>query len=765
MPSFPRAARICASSVPLLALLAAACSSSGSVTLDEPSPTPIASPTPTAMPCSASGTVCSIDLQDVGDGGPAVSATLMRPKGVVVDPAGNIFVAEALGNRIRRIDLAGNIKTIAGNGRADYPLITGRLASDSAVNHPGSLTRCPDGWLIWNDPNDQSLYGIDPVSKRIASIAGTGSSAVAVASGAAFSVGFKMDDTSLISCDARNVVFIADASNNVVRALNRSGAMLVVNGISIAPGFVAIVAGLAGNTSPQIEGVPATTTALTKPSLAFARLDGSLIITDRSAARLRMVNSSGTMATFAGTGVSGFSGDNGAALAAKVSLPAGMALDTAGRLFLSDEGNQRLRMMNAATTGTLAFAGVNVIAGNITTVAGTGTRSQPYGDGTLATQQTFDFGPTSGALTAQGDLLLADSENGVVRRIDRTTGNMSVIAGWAGQSGNATYFNEPLHLVVESTASLLVSAKNAALYRLDVVTGARTIIAGNGNPTASGDGGPATSAGFFADGIARGSDGTIFVADHRNYFVRAILPNGTISKIAGTGATVLGGNGDGGQATLASFDHPVGVLVDTAGNLFVADSATLRYVNRGASAVTIGAVTIAPGNIDRIAGVTGGVRGFNGDGLALSTQLNFDQTRSNGMQIVGTTLYFADTNNNRIRTLDLVAGSVTTIAGTGISGSKGDGLPPLQANIGSPTDLAIFGGYLYWSQVSAGAIRRLSLAGGVVEPFAGGGQAGFAGDNRPAINAQFVLPRSIAFAGDGTLYVADWSHRIRKVSP
>lgn len=264
--------------------------------------------------------------------------------------------------------------------------------------------------------------------------------------------------------------------------------------------------------------------------------------------------------------------------------------------------------------------------------------------------------------------------------------------------------------------------------------GSLTRIAGNLQPGYSGDGGPATDAQLFTDdlvdetpafgfpsGLARDSKGNLYVSDGGNARVRKISPNGIITTVAGNGTR--GYTGDGGPAGAAEISNPRGLAVDTADDLYIADSSAVRKVSP-AGTIT----TVAP---------------FGGLGVALD---------SSG------SLYVVDYTRVRKVSTD---GTVTTVAGgTGIIGDLGDGGPATSAAFIGPTTVAIDGGGdLYIGDVSR--VRKVS-PDGIINTVAGGGSTD-PGDGGPAISAE-VSVESIALDATGNLYIAGYG-RVRKASP
>jgi sugar lactone lactonase YvrE len=273
-------------------------------------------------------------------------------------------------------------------------------------------------------------------------------------------------------------------------------------------------------------------------------------------------------------------------------------------------------------------------------------------------------------------------------------------------------------------------------------------LAGNGSARFAGDGGPAVRASLNAPRgqLAFGPDGSIYVADTNNNRIRRIAPNGVISTIAGTG--VVGYSGDGGPAVNARLQWPHDVHADAAGNVWIADSANHRIR------------MVSPNGVIRTV-VGTGVGGFNGDGLAgTATRIN----RPKAVRVSGSTMWFADGDNNRIRQLDLVTGLVRTVAGTGAAGSAGDGGPATQARISGPRMIVLDSvGNLYIADSFNHRIRRVGT-NGVITTVAGTGVAGFAGDGGAATRARVREPRGIALADDRTLYIADTDNsRVRRV--
>ncbi|MDN3297266.1 SMP-30/gluconolactonase/LRE family protein, partial [Streptomyces ficellus] len=244
-------------------------------------------------------------------------------------------------------------------------------------------------------------------------------------------------------------------------------------------------------------------------------------------------------------------------------------------------------------------------------------------------------------------------------------------------------------------------------------------VAGTGIGGFEGDDGPAVSAQLnYPYGIALDSTGTLYFSDHGNHRVRKVTADGTISTIAGTGTA--GYRGDDGPATSAQLNWPRDVAVDGAGTVYIVDSSNNR-VRRIA----------ADGTISTVAGT--GKAGFGGDGgLATSAQLNVPF----GLAVDSTgALYIAEYNSHRVRRIT-ADGKITTVAGTGTAGSKGDGGPAVSAQLNRPQALAVDDtGNLYIADSNNHRVRKVA-ADGTISTVAGTGTAGFDGDDGPATSAQ-----------------------------
>jgi len=336
---------------------------------------------------------------------------------------------------------------------------------------------------------------------------------------------------------------------------------------------------------------------------------------------------SGDIITVAGTGVAGFSGDGAAAIAAQLQYPEGIALDSAGNLYIADAQNNRIRKVDG-------------VSGAITTIAGTVFGYS--GDGGLATLALLNF-PTGIAIDGSGNLYIADSGNNRIRKIDSLTGKISTVAGTgvAGFTGDgalatSAQLNGAIDVALDSAGNLYISDwNNQRIRKVDALTGKISTVAGSGIPSLFGDGGPATAAWLnYPNGIAIDGAGNLYIADTRNGRIRKVdAVSGNISTVAGTSR--FGYSGDGGPATSAWLDHPTGVAVDGSGNLYIADNLNNRL--RKVDALT--------GNISTVAGT--GVLGYSGDGgPATSAQL------SQPFRVVidnSGNFYIADYSNHSIR--------------------------------------------------------------------------------------------------------------------
>jgi sugar lactone lactonase YvrE len=333
--------------------------------------------------------------------------------------------------------------------------------------------------------------------------------------------------------------------------------------------------------------------------------------------------------------------------------------------------------------------------------------------------------------------------------------NGSHCGGFSGDGGLATLasLNDPVGIAVDAAGNLFIADTYNDRIRKVSTNGTITTIAGSGAPGCpsnicfSGDNGPAASAQFHSPmGIAVDTSGNLFVADYLNSRVRKISVNGIITTVAGD-ATCCAFSGDGGPATSATLWGPTSVAVDAAGNIFIADATNnrIRKVSGG-------------GSITTVAG-SGKHAGFSGDGgLATSALLN----NPIGVTVDASgNIFIADSYNNRIRKVS-ASGIITTVAGNG-SATSGEGVPATSVGLGTVNAVAVdAAGNLF---IGDGlVIQKVASGTGLITTVAGNGGEGFSGDGGLATLAMLNYVGSIAVDGSGNLLIADsQNNRIREV--
>jgi sugar lactone lactonase YvrE len=316
----------------------------------------------------------------------------------------------------------------------------------------------------------------------------------------------------------------------------------------ISNGVIATVAG--GGIAAGDNGPAASAQFDIISSVAVDRA-GNVYIADENDNRVRMV-SDGIVTTVAGTGVAGFGGDNGPAAAAQLNGPLGVAVDSAGNLYIADYENNRVR---------------EVSNGVITTVVGNGSTG-PGGDGGPAVRAP-EPGPMAVALDGAGNLYILDS----AFRLRKVSGGIITTLAGSLPSGICDCVFFPSSIAVDAVGdAYLVDADGNDVDEME--NGAVVTVAGNGAYGFSGDGGPATAAELFGpSGFALDASGNLFIADTLNQRIRRVS-QGVIETVAGNGTGGFGG--DGGPATEAELGAPVAIAMDASGNLYVADQGNHR---------------------------------------------------------------------------------------------------------------------------------------------------------------------------------------------
>ena len=562
-------------------------------------------------------------------------------------------------------------------------------------------------------------------------------------------------------------------------------------------GVVTVVAGN-GTFGYSGDAGPATNATLNRPQGLFIDKSGNIFIADTENAIVReVVAGTGNIQTVAGTpGINGYAGDGGLATSAQLDYPTGIVVDNQGDIFIADTDNSIIREVVAAT-------------GDIKTVAGTPGMTGYSGDGASATSALLDL-PQGVFVDGSGNIFIADTFNSVIREVTAANGEIQTIAGVqydfasvcndSGDGGPAASAQLclPSGVSLDNSGNILVADTENFVIRAINISTAQVTVAGvviqpgdiqtvAGTPATAGfagNGGLATSAELnYPNGMIVDTSNNIYIADTENFVIREVTAStGNIQTFAGN--NTLGYSGDGGPATDAELNGPGAVFADASGNVFVADTdnSTIRLVNTGSSSVTFAGITIPPGDIQTIAG--DGTAGYSGDAAAaISAELNYPSgvfLDSQG------DVFIADTANSAVREVIAATGIIQTVAGTpGTAGFSGDGSVATSAKLANPYGVLVdASGNIYIADTDNSAIRvvntsaaPITVAGIVIQPGTIQTVAGTptltcddsnspaCGDGGPATSAYLNFPAGLALDSSGNIFIADtFDDAIREVS-
>jgi hypothetical protein len=480
---------------------------------------------------------------------------------------------------------------------------------------------------------------------------------------------------------------------------------------------------------------------------------GNVYVADYNNHAIRKVTPDGVVTTLAG--LAGSSGTNdGMGSAGRFNYPAGVAVDSAGNVYVADQNNSAIRKV---TPG-----------GVVTTLAGLAAFDpwgNPVGGSADGTGSAARFDDPSGvAVDSAGNLYVADRGNSTIRKV-APGGVVTTLAGLAGSSGSAdgtgsaARFDYPSGVVADSAGNLYVADTYNCAIRKVTPGGVVMTLAGAGS-SGSADGTGNAAQFYFPHGVAVDSADNVYVADCNNHTIRKVTPDGVVTTLAGkvsfniwTGQPV-GGFADG-TGSRARFFYPCGVAVDSASNVYVADSAnyTIRKVTPGGVVTTLAGLAGGPGSADG----TGSAARFNGpQDVAVDSAGN---------------VYVMDSYNNTIRKVT-PGGVVTTLAGQAGSWGSADGTGNA-ARFGNmydaPGGVAVDSAGNVYVTDSANYTLRKVTPGGVVTTLAG--QAGIPGSadgtgSAATFGSNYGLPGLVAVDSAGNVYLADYPNcTIRKVTP
>jgi sugar lactone lactonase YvrE len=709
---------------------------------------------------------------------------LNYPNGIALDSSNNLYIAETLNNRIRKVDSSGNISTVAGIVDASgSPLYgysgDGDLATLAELANPIGLALDSSNNLYIVDQQNYRIRKVTTSTGIITTIAGTGVGGYSGDGGPATSAQIDSEANS-VAVDNSGNLYIADSGNNRIRKVDSSGIITTVAGN--------------GEYGFSGDGGLAINAKLAYPFDIAIDRSNNLYIADTVNNVIRKVDSYGYVTTVAGTldasgiPIAGYSGDGGIATLAQLYNPKGIGFDSKGNLYIGDTSNHRIRK-------------VDYITGIITKIAGT--TSGYSGDAGLATSAQL-FEPIGIIFDSSANLYIADTVNNVIRKISYIqTVNIDSVRNASGPkmltydpaTYEVTYTDNPLNITVSNIIKT---------------------IAGNGEPGYSGDGGPAISASFniiqsivFNDriiyvvhtnstsnsiirridtdynintdytinieidstynlseqvyGTAFDASGYLYIADSGNNVIKKIDIQDTyiMTTVAGTGTA--GFSGDGGPATSAKLNYPGAIALDSSNNLYIADTYNhlIRKVDYSTQIISTVVGYIDASGVPQY-GWAGSI-GYNipalGALLRLPVAIVFN--KSNDM-------FISDLDNNVIFKVDNSTSIISIICGDFYNTAySGDGGLATSAGLNGPYGLALDkSGNLYIADSQNNRIRKINNSTGIITTVAGNGASTYdisIGDGGLATSAELNQPFAIVLDTSDNLYIAEATLVIRKV--
>jgi sugar lactone lactonase YvrE len=476
-----------------------------------------------------------------GDGELASRAMLNSPEAIAIDTKGTMYITDASNFRIRKVEVNGIISTFAGNGLEKYSG-DGGLATSASLNGLSGIAVDKFG-NVFLSAGLSHIRKVD-VNGIISNFAGNGESGFKGDGGLAISASLNSPEG--LACDASGNVYLADASNNRIRKISTNGIIstIVGNGINSS-----------NCPSDFGNGGQALNACLFAPSGVFVDALGEVYIADGANQRIRKVDNNGIISNVAGVTI--FSGDGGLAISAELFWPTGITLDSKGNKYIADQYHHIIRKVDKN--------------GVITTIAGR--RFGAFsGDGGLATEAVLNS-PQGVAVDKNGNIFIADTYNNRIRKID-LNGIITTVAGSQGYGAfgdgglatSATLY-QPADIAIDKIGNLYIADRILSRIRKVDTNGIITTVAGNVYAGFSGDGGPANLASLNEPyDIAVDEAGNLFIADKYNHRIRKVDTNGIITTVAGTGNA--GTFKDGNLAINAELNAPAGLTIDKKGEIY-----------------------------------------------------------------------------------------------------------------------------------------------------------------------------------------------------
>lgn len=647
--------------------------------------------------------------------GPA--ASFLLPQGVAIDATGNAYVADTDNHVIRKITPAGMVSTVA--GAVGRPGSSDGAGGRARFNEPYAIAIGGDGTLYISDSQNHTIRTMTPAGK-VTTLAGSAGLRGRV-DGAGSDARFY--EPSGIAFDGTGNLYVADHGNHSIRKVTPAG----------------VVTTRAGTNGFKPKDGPVSVATFTWPRGVVADRAGNLFVTDTYNNAIRMISTKDIVSTFAGRlETEGFK--DGVAGGAFFRRPEGITIDSAGNLYVADTDNAAIRKVTPKR--------------EVTTVAG---GAEGYLDGPAGAARFFD--PVGVAVDSEGNVLVADKFNSVIRRLS-TAGGVTTFAGSVAESGSAdgsaqtARLRYPGPITVDHSGNLYFADYASRVIRKMTPQGVVSTLAGTPGKFGTEDGVGAAATFYGVDGLAVDGVGNVYVTEPIAHTIRRITPEGVVSTYAGEKNRA--GSTDG-LGTAAHFYSANDIAADIDGNLYVADTynCTIRKISPQGVVSTIAGVPREKGSVDG----TGPAARFNNP-----RRLTVDREG---------TIFVAD-EGGRIRKVT-PTGTVTTLVGSEWAAGSGDGAGAAVCLYTSDLAVDVAGNLLVVERSSVGSLAvGSSLVGpsvirkvtpdGIVTHLAGSPVHAGNVDGDESV-ALFNRANSIAIDGAGNIYISETvNHGIRRAT-